>query len=83
MDEYIGMIKLFGGNFAPQGWFECKGQSLPISQYQALFSLLGIQYGGDGQTSFCLPNLIDKSPTDSVKGLRYIICYEGVYPQRP
>lgn len=83
MDEIIGMIKLYGGNFAPQGWFECKGQLLPIMEYQALFSLLGTQYGGDGRTTFSLPNLVDVSPTDSVKGLRYIICHQGVYPQRP
>ena len=83
MEEYIATIKLFAGNFAPQGWFECKGQTLPIGQYQALFSLLGTQYGGDGIQTFCLPNLVDKCPTDVVKGLRYIICYEGIYPQRP
>jgi microcystin-dependent protein len=83
MDEILGMIKLFGGNFAPKGWFECKGQTLAINGNEALFSILGTQYGGDGRTTFCLPNLVDKCPTDTVKELRYIICYQGIYPERP
>jgi microcystin-dependent protein len=83
MDEILGMIKLFSGNFAPRGWFLCEGQTLPITQYAALFSILGTQYGGDGVSTFCLPNLVDKCPADTVKGLKYIICYEGVYPSRP
>jgi microcystin-dependent protein len=57
MDEYIGIVKLFAGNFAPRGWAFCWGQLLPISQYSALFSILGTYYGGNGTTSFALPDL--------------------------
>jgi microcystin-dependent protein len=57
MDEYIGIVKLFAGNFAPKGWALCHGQLLSISQNTALFSILGTTYGGDGQTTFALPNL--------------------------
>ncbi len=57
MDEFIGIIKIFGGNFAPQGWAMCQGQLLSISQNQALFSILGTIYGGDGITNFALPDL--------------------------
>lgn len=57
MDEFIGTIKAFGFNFAPRGWAKCEGQLLPISQYNALFSLLGTTYGGDGRTTFGLPDL--------------------------
>jgi microcystin-dependent protein len=57
MDEFIGIIKLFAGNYAPQGWLFCNGQLLSISQYQALYSILGTIYGGDGQSTFGLPDL--------------------------
>lgn len=57
MDNYLGEIRLFGGNFAPVGWAVCNGALLPISQNDALFSLLGTQYGGDGITTFALPDL--------------------------
>lgn len=57
MDEYIGIIKIFAGNFAPRGWALCNGQLLSISQYTALFSILGTTYGGDGRTTFALPDL--------------------------
>ena len=58
MDEgYIGEIRLFGGNFAPRNWAFCQGQLLPIAQNSALFSILGTQYGGDGRTTFALPDL--------------------------
>lgn len=53
----IGEVALFGGNFAPRGWALCEGQLLPISQYSALFSILGTTYGGDGRTTFALPDL--------------------------
>ncbi|HEY1189378.1 MAG TPA: tail fiber protein [Gemmata sp.] len=56
-DPYIGEIRLFGGNFAPVGWAFCNGQLLPISQYDVLFALIGTTYGGDGQSTFGLPNL--------------------------
>lgn len=57
MEPFIAMIVMFGGNFAPRGWALCDGQLLPISQNQALFSLLGTTYGGDGRTTFGLPDL--------------------------
>jgi microcystin-dependent protein len=57
MDEYLGVIKLFGFNWAPRGWMTCQGQLLSIAQNSALFSLLGTTYGGDGVTTFALPDL--------------------------
>ena len=63
MDAYIGQIILFTGNFAPSGWFTCEGQLLPINQYQAMFSILGTTYGGDGVTTFKLPDLRGAFPT--------------------
>jgi len=51
-NPYVGEIRLFAGNFAPQGWFFCQGQTLPISEYDVLFNLIGITYGGDGQQTF-------------------------------
>lgn len=63
MDEIMGTIKLFAGNFAPRGFFTCEGQTLPISQYNALFSILGITYGGDGISTFKLPDLRGAFPT--------------------
>jgi microcystin-dependent protein len=57
MDAFIGMIVMFGGNFAPRGWAFCNGQLLSIAQNTALFSILGTTYGGNGQTTFALPNL--------------------------
>jgi microcystin-dependent protein len=57
MDEFIGIIKLFAGNFAPRGWMFCDGSILSISSNTALFSILGTTYGGDGVRTFALPNL--------------------------
>ena len=62
MDPFIGMIALFGFNFAPRGWALCNGQLLPIAQNTALFSLLGTYYGGNGQTTFALPDLQGRVP---------------------
>jgi len=59
---YIGEIRLVGFNFAPAGWALCNGQTLPISDYAALFNLIGTTYGGDGQTTFNLPNLQSRIP---------------------
>jgi microcystin-dependent protein len=56
-DAYLGEIRIFAGNFAPNGWALCNGALLPIAQNTALFSILGTQYGGNGQTNFALPNL--------------------------
>ncbi len=57
MDEYIGIVKLFAGNFAPRGWMFCDGSLISIARNSALFSILGTTYGGDGITTFALPNL--------------------------
>lgn len=57
MEPYLGEIRAFAGNFAPVGWLQCNGTLLPISQYDALFTLIGTTYGGDGITTFALPNL--------------------------
>ena len=57
MDEYMGIIKIFAGNFAPRGWAFCNGQLMSIAENTALFSLLGTTYGGDGRTTFGLPDL--------------------------
>lgn len=54
---YVGLITVFAGNFAPVGWFPCDGRLLAISEYDVLFNLIGTTYGGDGQTTFALPNL--------------------------
>ncbi|MFN0314574.1 MAG: phage tail protein [Burkholderiales bacterium] len=61
-DPYIGQIQAFGFNFAPRGWAQCNGQLLSIAQNQALFALLGTMYGGNGQTTFGLPDLRGRSP---------------------
>jgi microcystin-dependent protein len=61
-DPYIGEIRLISFNFAPKYWALCNGQLLPINQNQALFSLLGTTYGGNGQTTFALPNLQSRLP---------------------
>jgi len=61
-NNFIGQLMLASWNFAPQGWFLCNGQILPINQFQALFSLLGTYYGGNGINTFALPNLQGCAP---------------------
>jgi microcystin-dependent protein len=61
-DPFVGEIRIFCGNFAPRGWAFCQGQLLPIAQNTALFSLLGTQYGGDGESTFALPDLRGRFP---------------------
>ena len=58
----IGEVRMFAGNFAPRGWAFCNGQKLAISSNTALFSILGTTYGGDGRTTFCLPDLRGRTP---------------------
>ena len=65
---YIAEIRMFGGNYAPRGWAFCNGQILPISQNTALFSLLGVTYGGNGQTNFALPDLQGRAPMQAGTG---------------
>ena len=62
MEPYLGEIRLFSGNFAPKGWAICAGQLLSIAQNQALFSLLGTTYGGDGRVNFALPDFRGRIP---------------------
>ncbi len=68
MDPFLGEIRMFGGNFAPRGWALCDGQLLPISKYSALFSILGTTYGGDGRTTFGLPDLRGRVPVHAGRG---------------
>lgn len=68
MDEYIGVIKLFAGNFAPKDWAFCNGQIMAIRSNTALFSILGTTYGGDGKTTFGLPNFNGASPVGAGDG---------------
>lgn len=63
-EPFIGEIKMFGFNFPPRGWAVCNGQIMPINQNMALFSLLGTYYGGDGQTTFALPDLQGRTPVN-------------------
>ena len=79
----IGEIVLFAGNYAPRGWAACDGTMLDINSNQALYSILGTQYGGDGRTNFQLPHLAPLTEVDGgTMPIRYIICLEGVYPAR-
>lgn len=59
---YVGEIRMFAGNFAPAGWMFCEGELLPISEYETLFNLIGTTYGGDGQSTFALPDLRGRVP---------------------
>jgi len=67
-DPYLAEIRIIGLPFAPKGWALCNGQILPINQNQALFSLLGTTYGGDGRTTFALPNLQSRMPMHTGSG---------------
>lgn len=67
-DNFVGEIRVFGFDFAPNGWADCNGQILPIPQNQKLFSLLGNRYGGDGKANFALPNLKDSTVISQGKG---------------
>jgi microcystin-dependent protein len=80
-DSLLTSIILFAGNFAPKGFAFCEGQLLNISTHQAVFTLLGITYGGNGTTTFALPDL--REVEKGLGGARYIITLEGIYPPRP
>ncbi|WP_199902180.1 phage tail protein [Azospirillum sp. B506] len=80
MDYLISDVILVGCTFVPEGFLPCDGSILTIEQYQALFSLIGKQFGGDGIKTFALPNLKGKEP---LPGLHYVICNNGIYPNRP
>ena len=65
---FVGEIRMFGGNFAPAGWMFCQGQTIPISENDALFTLIGTTYGGDGQETFQLPDLQGRLPMHAGQG---------------
>jgi microcystin-dependent protein len=65
---YVGEIRIFAGNFAPAGWMFCEGQLLPISENETLFQLIGTTYGGDGQSTFALPDLRGRLPMHQGNG---------------
>src|SRR3712207_3804808 len=74
---YVGEIRMFAGNFPPVGWLFCDGQQLPISENETLFQLIGTTYGGDGESTFNLPNFQSRIPihmgTSSASGVTYQI----------
>jgi microcystin-dependent protein len=67
-ESYVGELAIFAGNYAPYGWALCNGQSLPISEYDTLFNLIGTTYGGDGETTFNLPDLQGRAPVHAAGG---------------
>jgi microcystin-dependent protein len=76
MDPYLGEILLVAFGYAPKDWYKCEGQIMAISENDALFTLLGTAYGGDGVSTFRLPTMT--APT----GMNYIICAVGIFPSR-
>ena len=80
MDPFLGLIALLPySNFTPRGWMACEGQVLSIGEHQALYSLIGTQFGGNGYSTFALPDLRSKAPTHE---MRYFIAIAGIYPSR-
>ena len=75
MPPYVGEIRMFAGNFAPNGWMYCEGQLLPISENEVLFQLLGTTYGGDGQSTFALPDLRGRLPIH--QGAGFVLAQTG------
>lgn len=83
MDEpFLGQVQLFAPNFAPAGWALCAGQTLQVSAYSSLFSLLGNKFGGDGVTTFKLPDLRNaiSHPMPNITFMGYYICILGDNP---
>lgn len=74
---YIGEIRMFAGNFAPVGWMFCEGQLLSISEYETLFQLIGTTYGGDGQSTFALPDLRGRVPVHVHQGSGFVFAQTG------
>ena len=72
---YVGEIRMFAGNYAPAGWMFCDGQVLPISENETLFQLIGTTYGGDGESTFALPDLRGRSPMHQGNG--YVLAETG------
>lgn len=67
-DAFLGEIRLFAGTYAPNGWLLCEGQMLPLQRYTALFSIIGVTYGGNGTTMFALPDLRGAAPLGQGQG---------------
>lgn len=65
---FVGELRMFAGNFAPAGWMFCEGQLLPISEYETLFTLIGTTYGGDGESTFAIPDLRGRIPIHNGNG---------------
>jgi microcystin-dependent protein len=84
MGAYIGSLLLVPFNFAPHGWALCNGQLLPINQNQALFSLIGNKFGGNGKTDFALPNLSGPKSIIDASGASctWVIALQGMFPTR-
>lgn len=80
MEPYIGQILQFAFNYAPQGWMVCAGQTLNIAQNQALYALIGTKFGGDGATTFCLPDMQKASLFSG--GMKYYIAIWGIFPMQ-
>ena len=81
MDPLLGDIALFSFDFAPSYWMTCEGQTLQIASYQSLFTLIGTTFGGNGTTTFCLPDLRNAIPIQGI-GMHYCIAIQGIYPSR-
>jgi microcystin-dependent protein len=79
MDYYLGDIQLFAYQFVPMGWMLCNGTVLQVQQNTALFSLISNKFGGNGSTTFALPNLTNDTP---LSGMNYYMCVSGIYPMR-
>lgn len=79
MEYFLGDIVLFPYNFVPMDWLPCEGQVLQVTQNQALYSLIGTNFGGNGSTTFALPDLRNASP---LPNMRYFIAISGIYPTR-
>ena len=74
---YVGEIRMFAGNFAPAGWMFCEGQQLPISENETLFQLIGTTYGGDGESTFALPDLRGRIPVHQGNGPSGVTYIQG------
>lgn len=84
MEPFLGLIKLYPFGFAPYGWVLCNGASLTIQSNTALYSLIGITFGGNGTSTFNLPNLTGTAPvTNPSQPMAYYIASSGLYPMRP
>ena len=83
MEPFVGEIKLFASNFAPQGWALCNGETVLISEYVELFSVIGNTYGGNGVQNFNLPNLTGVANSgEPAATVNYIISTTGFFPTR-